>query len=100
MRKSNSTDWRFLPDGTTDFPNRMVWKFKVLNVVWKGGTHNGFPSPSYSITYLKAETKLYLNGEYQMAIDMHPSVLSRDDDQTIADMARQAAQAFFVNSKQ
>lgn len=99
MQKSNATDWRFLPNGTASSLNRIVWKFKLLNILWKGGTHNGFPSPSYSISYLKAEATLYLDGEYQMAIDMHPTVLSGDDGQSIADMARQAAHTFFADSK-
>ncbi len=76
-----------------------MWKFKLLKVVWKGGTHNGFPSPSYSISYLKAEAKLYLNDEYQMTIDTHPSALNGDIDQSIANMAKQVALTFISDSK-
>lgn len=99
MQKSNSTVWRFVPGGTVSSPNRVMWKFKILNVVWKGSTHNGFPSPSYSISYLKAEAKLYLDDKYQMTIDTHPSALDADDDQSIANMARQVALTFMTDSK-
>lgn len=99
MQKSDNISWHFLPNVKGSSPNRIVWKFRVLNAVWKGGTHMGFPSPSYSMSYLKAEAKLYLNGEYQMTIDTHPSALSGDEDQSIAEMARQVVHTFFMDSQ-
>ncbi len=59
----------------------------------------GFPSPTYSESYLGAEAKLYLNGAYQMTIATHPSVSSEIDDKVLSEIAYDAAHAMFVENK-
>jgi hypothetical protein len=95
MQEPGIASWRFIAGGKTDAPNRVVWKFKALNLVWKGGAHRGFPSQNHAISYLRAEVKLYLNGEYQMTMDMHPSVLSGDEDQSLSEMAKRVTKILF-----
>ncbi len=99
MQQSEGASWHFLPGNRNASPNRVSWTFKTLKVVWKGGSHKGFPSPSHSLSYLKAEAKLYLNGEYQMTIDAHPSALNGDESRSISSMASQAAHAFFLDTR-
>lgn len=95
MQEPDVVSWRFIASGKADAPNRVVWKFKTLNMVWKGGSHRGFPSQDHMVSYLKAEVKLFLNGEYQMTMDMHPSVLSGDEDQSLSEMAKRVTKILF-----
>jgi len=83
------TPWHFVAEDSGDAlaPNRLVWSFKTLRVVWKGGSHMGFPSPSYSETSLSAEVKLYLKGNYQTTIlDTNPLVSSEFEDKSLNKM--------------
>ncbi len=99
MQEPGVASWRFIAGGKAAAPNRIVWKFKTLNMVWKGGSHNGFPSQDHAVSYLRAEVKLYLNGEYQMTMDTHPSVLSGDEDQSLSEMAKHVTQALFFENR-
>ncbi|MBY0578370.1 MAG: hypothetical protein K2P57_04920 [Burkholderiales bacterium] len=85
--------------GENPVPNRVVWSFKTLRKVWKGGSHSGFPSPTYLVSYLRAEVKLYLKGSYQMTMDTHPSVISGPDDKALSEMVHDAAHALFIENK-
>ncbi len=101
MHEEIATPWNFSAamSGEGPAPNRVVWSFKTLREVWKGGTHSGFPSPTNSTTYLRAEVKLYLKGAYQMTLDMHPTVSGGADDRILSGMVHHAAQALFVENK-
>src|SRR5271169_3891738 len=74
MQEEVAAPWHFAAGkpGEETAPNRVVWSFKTLRTVWNGGSHNGFPAPTNSVSYLRAEVKLYLKGAYQMAMDTHP----------------------------
>ena len=101
MQEETSVTWHFVEGGQGDeaFPNRVVWSFKSLRKVWEGGTHSGFPAPTHSVTYLRAEVKLYLKGAFQMTMDTHPSVGSGADDKALTEMVHNAVQAMFVENK-
>jgi hypothetical protein len=101
MQGEISSTWHFVEgkQGDEDFSNRVVWSFKSLRKVWEGGTHNGFPAPTHSVTYLRAEVKLYLKGAFQMTMDTHPSVGSGADDKALTEMVHNAAQGMFVMNK-
>lgn len=93
--------WHFVEGkpGNELAADRVVWSFKILKEVWKGGTHSGFPSPDYSVTYLRAEVKLYLNGVYQMTLDTHPSVGGGAEDEALSEMVRYISHALFIENK-
>lgn len=99
MQEEVAAPWHFVADAPVGAANRVVWSFKILRKIWKGGSHEGFPSPAYSISYLRAEVKLYLNGNYQMTMDTHPSVLSGPDDKALSDMVHDAAHALFIENR-
>lgn len=101
MQEETPTPWHFIEgkSGNEHAPNRVVWSFKTLREVWKGGTHSGFPSPTNSVTYLRAEVKLFMKGTYQMTVDMHPTVSGGADDKILPVMVRHATQALFVENK-
>lgn len=101
MQEETAAPWHFAAGkpGEGKAPNRVVWSFKTLRKVWKGGSHNGFPSPINSETYLRAEVKLYLQGAYQMTMDTHPSVSNGADDKILSEMVHNAAHALFVENK-
>ncbi len=101
MQEETSSSWHFVEGkpGEEAYPNRVVWSFKSLRKVWEGGTHNGFPAPTNSVTYLRAEVKLYLKGSYQMTMDTHPSVGSGADDKALSEMVHSAAHALFIENK-
>ena len=96
-----SSSWHFVEGKSPgeSYPNKVVWSFKSILKVWEGGTHNGFPSPPNSISYLKAEVKLYLMGSYQMTIDAHPTVNSGEGDKELSDMVHSVARKLFVENK-
>ena len=79
--------------------NRVVWSFKTERVIWKGGGHRGFSSPSSSLTYLSAEVKLYLNDAYQSTVLVQPTVVGGTDDIAMAEMVRYVTRALFVENK-
>jgi len=85
--------------GAVHAPNRVVWAFKVLRRVWKGGSHRGFQSPSNWVFYLSAEVKLYLRDTYQTTMITQPSVSGTPDDQVLSEMVHDVAQAMFVENK-
>ena len=94
--------WHFIAgrSGEELAPNRMVWLFKTLRVEWKGGSHKGFPSPTYSETYLSAEVKLYLKNDYQMTtLDTNPLVMGGPDDKSLFKMVHDVSHALFVENK-
>jgi hypothetical protein len=101
MQEESPAPWHFAAGkpGEETAPNRVVWSFKTLRKVWEGGVHNGFPAPTNSVTYLRAEVKLYLKGAYQMTMDTHPSVGSGADDKALSEMVHEAAHALFVENK-
>ena len=101
MQVDTPTSWHLIEgkSGNEQAPNRVVWSFKTLKEVWKGGTHSGFPSPDYSVTYLRAEVKLYLSGVYQMTMDAHPSVGSGTDDEALSEMVHNISHALFIENK-
>jgi hypothetical protein len=70
-----------------------------LKKVWKGGSHSDFPSPANQETYLRAEVKLYLNGNYQMTMDTHPSVGNKPEDKALFGMVHDVAHALFIENK-
>ena len=101
MQEEIAAPWHFVasqPAGQTA-PNRAVWSFKTLRKVWKGGSHSGFPSPVNLETYLRAEVKLYLNGNYQMTMDTHPSVGDEPDNKALSGMVHDAAHALFIENR-
>lgn len=98
QKMQQSGPWHFVAGKAGQTQNLVVWKFKVLRIVWKGGSHNGFPSPGHAVSYLSAEVKRYSMGEYQMTMDTHPSVLSGDEDHALAEMARHVMQAMFEDN--
>jgi len=101
MQVDIPTFWHFVEGkpGNERAANRVVWSFKTLKEVWKGGTHSGFPSPDYSVTYLRAEVKLYLSGVYQMTLDAHPSVGGGAEDEALSEMVHYISHALFIESK-
>jgi hypothetical protein len=101
MQEEVAAPWQFAagkPRGET-VPNRVVWSFKTLRTVWNGGSHNGFPAPINSVSYLRAEVKLYLKGAYQMTMDTHPSVSTGPDDKALSELVYDATHALFVENK-
>ncbi len=101
MQEETAAPWHFAAGepGVEHAPNRVVWSFKTLRKVWEGGVHNGFPAPTNSVTYLRAEVKLYLNGAYQMTMDTHPSVSGGSDDKALAEMVHNVSHALFIENK-
>ena len=101
MQDENAVSWHFAAErqGEEPTPNRLVWSFKTLRTVWKGGSHKGFSSPTYVETYLRTEVKLYLKGAYQMTMDTHPSVSSGPDDKALSEMVHNVSHALFVQNK-
>ena len=59
----------------------------------------GSPGQTTSITYLKAEVKLYLKGSYQMTMDSHPSVSNGADDKVLSEMVRNVTHVMFVENR-
>ncbi len=91
--------WHFFVETSASVPpDRVVWNFKTLRMVWKGGSHSGFPSQNHAVSYLSAEVKLYLNDVYQATMVVYPSIGDVDENQELADMARQVARAFYAQS--
>jgi hypothetical protein len=99
IREESPAPWRFaVGQKGIQLPNRIVWSFKTLREVWKGGTHSGFPSQTNSLTYLRAEVKFYLNDAYQMTLDMHPTISGNTDNHVLAEMVHDAVHSFFVEN--
>ena len=98
MRKSVPQPWVMTADPTIIAGNRVDWRFKTLRTIWKGGSHSGFPSQDNVVTYISAEVRTYIKGEYQMTLALHPSILSQNEDQALADMAREASRILFVQN--
>ncbi len=98
LQEDTASHWHFSAANQVEheFPNRLVWSFKTIDHVWKGGSHMGFSSPPRSETYLRSEVKLYLNNDYQMTLDMHPSMMSGGDRNELSEMASKVAHAMFV----
>jgi len=101
MQEESGIDLHFLAEksGMKPAANRVVWSFKILRVDWAGGSHNGFPSPSHSISYLSAEVKLYLKDAYQMTMDARPSVTGGYNDVALSEMVHNVTRALFVDNK-
>jgi hypothetical protein len=92
--------WHFVAaQGGAAPANRIVWSFKTLRQVWKGAAHNGFPSPTNSVTYLSTEVKLYLGGAYQMTMTARPSTYGGPSDEALSEMVHRIAQTVFVEKK-
>ena len=101
LQEENLGPWRFVEGGAAseNFPNRVVWTFKSLRKVMKSRGFMGSPGETNSITYIKAEVKLYIKGAYQMTMDTHPSVSNGADDKVLSDMVQNAAHVLFVENK-
>ena len=101
LQEENLVPWHFVEGmaGSENFPNRVVWLFKSLRKVTKSRGFMGSPGETNSITYIKAEVKLYINGAYQMTMDTHPSVSNGADDKVLSDMVHNAAHVLFVENK-
>ena len=101
MQDDTGAPWHFavLEPGAEHAPNRVAWSFTTLRKVWEGGVHNGFPTPTNSVTYISAEVKLYLNDSYQMTFNTHPSVGSGSDDKVLSEMVHNVSHALFVANK-
>jgi hypothetical protein len=101
LQEENLLPWRFAEgvSGSENFPNRVVWLFKTLRKVTKSRGFMGAPGQTNSITYIKAEVKLYIKGAYQMTMDTHPSVSYGDDDKVLSDMVHNAAHVLFIENK-
>ena len=100
MQEETAEPRRFVEaSGNEIFPNRVVWFFKSLRKVTKSRGFMGSPGQTNSITYLKAEVKLYINGAYQMTVDTHPSVSNGVDDHVLSDMVRNTTHVLFVENK-
>ena len=101
MHEETAGPWQFSAGGrgAEPGPNRVVWSFKTLRVVWKGGSHRGFSAQENSVSYLSAEVKLYLSGDYQMTMLTHPSASGGSDDTALSEMVRDVARAMFVENK-
>jgi hypothetical protein len=74
------------PAGKALPADRIEWKFKTLRVVWGGGSHNGFPQPFASRSYLSAEVRLYLDGQYQMTMLSQSTVANSSPEAELATM--------------
>jgi hypothetical protein len=101
LQEENLAPWRFVEgvSGSENFPNRVVWLFKSLRKETKSRGFMGSPGQTSSITYIKAEVKLYIKGAYQMTMDTHPSVSDGVDDKELSDMVHNAAHVLFVENK-
>jgi hypothetical protein len=99
MHEETAGAWQFSAGGrgAAPGPDRIVWSFKTLRVVWKGGSHRGFSAQENSVSYLSAEVKLYLSGDYQMTMLTHPSVSGEADDAALSEMVRDVARVMFEN---
>jgi hypothetical protein len=100
MHEEIAAPWQFSAGqpGMAPAPNRVLWSFKILRVEWKGASHKGFPSPTHSVSYVRAEVKLYLNDIYQMTMIAQPSVSGGSDDKVLAELAHNVAHALFVEN--
>jgi len=101
MQEVKAASWHFVAGraGAAAAPDRIVWSFRTLQQVWKGSAHNGFPSPSHSTTYLRAEVKLYLDGAYQLTVSSEPSVYGGPGDEALSNMVRTVCQAVAGQAK-
>jgi len=101
MQQAAGPGWRFAAAEGLEAgdASRIVWSFKTLREVWKGGSHNGFPSPSHAETYLSTEAKLYLDGVYQMTMSTEPTLYRGAEDSTLTEMSRKVAKAMFVDNR-
>ncbi len=99
MQKASPPSLRMTAEpAITADAQQVIWTFKLLRTVWKGGMHSGFPAPNNSVLYLSAEVRSYVAGEYQMTLAVHPSIVSGDANQSLADMATYAAHVLFVQN--
>jgi hypothetical protein len=98
MQQESPSAWHFAAGkaGEQAPPNRVVWSFKTLRKVWGGSSHNGFPAPGHAVTYLRAEAKLYLQGDYQMTMDTHPSVGGENSMDALSDIVHNVSRALFA----
>lgn len=98
MHEQATAPWQFAAatPATQSAPNRMVWSFRNLRVVWKGATHRGFASPENSESYLSVEVKLYMKNDYQLTTVAHPSVRGGPDDKALSAMVEEVAHAMFA----
>ncbi len=101
MREEIPQHWHFVEgiSGSENYPNRVVWSFKSIRKVTKSRGFMGSPGQTNSITYLKAEVKLYVKGAYQMTMDTHPSVSNGIDDKILSELVRNVAHVLFVENK-
>lgn len=101
MQEAVSAPWHFAAsrEGAATAPDRIVWSFKTVRQVWKGGSHSGFPTPTHSVTYLSIEVKFYLGGDYQMTMLTEPTVYGGSGDKALADTVRTVSDALFVENK-
>jgi hypothetical protein len=101
MHDEIAVSWQFAAakPGVAPAPNRVIWSFKTLRTVWRGGSHRGFASSENSATYLSAEVKLFLNDTYQMTMIIHPSVSGGYDEKALSEMAHDVAHTLFVENR-
>jgi hypothetical protein len=101
MHEEISGHWHFVEgiSGSENYPNRVVWSFKSIRKITKSRGFMGSPGQTNSLTYLKAEVKLFVKGAYQMTMDTHPSVSNGVDDKVLSDMVRNVAHVLFVENK-
>lgn len=102
MRDATGGTWQFSarqPD-EPPAPNRISWSFKTLRIVWRGGSHKGFPSPTNTAAYLSVEVKLYLNDTYQTTALAQPTIAEGGpDDKALSETVRSVARILFIESK-
>ena len=101
LREGVGAPWEFGAgnEEASPSPNRVVWSFRAIRVIWPGGAHRGVSSPSHSLTYLSVEVKLYLNDAYQATILAEPTISGGRDDGALAEVVRYVAHALFAESQ-
>jgi hypothetical protein len=93
-----SPSWRFVTTtaGQSKPRNRAEFTFKIVKVVWPGGTARGVRLATVSRIYLKTEVRLYLQDHYQMTMSSESSADSPD---ILADMAANVTRSLIASAE-
>ena len=91
LQQEMPSPWHFitLEHAQNNAVNRVVWSFKALETMHK----DAHTLPAYTEIYLRVEVKLYKNGQYEMTINIHPTLQKGDRDKAILEMVHTVAQA-------
>ncbi len=101
LQEISPAPWHFTAgaEGAAPAPDGISWIFKTRHMVWKGGSHKGFPAQSHSATYLSTEVKYYLGDAYQLTLITQPTLDPGSEDEILTQMVHRVSDALFVENQ-